>query len=67
MTELQITPREREVIHWMAEGKTMPEISTILGISYPTVNTHIRNAKQKAGVYKDTALVAFAFRHGLVT
>lgn len=65
--DVHITPREMEVLHWMAEGKTAAEIGTILTISYITVNQHIRNAKEKFGVFKDTALVAKAFRHHVIT
>jgi LuxR family transcriptional regulator of spore coat protein len=65
--DVHITPREMEVIHWMAEGKTASEIGTILTISYITVNQHIRNAKDKFGVFKDTALVAKAFRHNVIS
>lgn len=65
--DVHITPREMEVIHWMAEGKTASEIGTILTISYITVNQHIRNAKDKFGVFKDTALVAKAFRHHVIS
>jgi len=56
-----------EVLHWMAEGKTASEIGTILTISYITVNQHIRNAKDKFGVFKDTALVAQALRHHIIS
>jgi LuxR family transcriptional regulator, transcriptional regulator of spore coat protein len=66
-TDIHITPREMEVLHWMAEGKTAAEIGTILTISYITVNQHIRNAKDKFGVFKDTALVAKAFRHHVIS
>jgi LuxR family transcriptional regulator of spore coat protein len=55
LDQVHITTRETEVIHWMAEGKTMPEIGIIL-----------RSAKQKIGVFKDTALVAKALRQGLI-
>lgn len=65
--DIHITPREMEVLHWMAEGKTASEIGTILTISYITVNQHIRNAKDKFGVFKDTALVAQALRHHIIT
>lgn len=61
-----ITDREREVLFWLTEGKTAAEIGTILTISYITVNQHIRNAKDKFGVYKDTALVAKAIRSGII-
>lgn len=65
--DIHITPREAEILHWLAEGKTAAEIGTILSISYITVNQHIRNAKAKFGVYKDTALVAKALRSGIIT
>lgn len=63
---IHVTPRELEVLHWVAEGKTAAEIGTILGVSYITINQHIRNAKDKFGVYKDTALVAKALRSGVI-
>jgi DNA-binding CsgD family transcriptional regulator len=43
----QITPRERQVLVWTAEGKSVPEISCILGISASTVNFHVRNVIAK--------------------
>ncbi|MBX5142330.1 helix-turn-helix transcriptional regulator [Rhizobium lentis] len=49
-----VTPREREIIGWMAQGKTAAEIGTILGIS------------PKLGVFKETALVAAALRNGII-
>ncbi|AUW41199.1 response regulator transcription factor [Rhizobium leguminosarum] len=61
-----VTPRETEVIRWMAAGKTAAEIGTILGISHITVNTHIANAKMKLGVFKETALLAAALRNGII-
>jgi LuxR family transcriptional regulator of spore coat protein len=67
MSEPHITPREAEILHWMAEGKTAAEIGGILMISYITVNSHISNAKDKFGVFKDTALVAKAFRHHVIS
>jgi LuxR family transcriptional regulator of spore coat protein len=62
----KVTPRETEIIRWMAAGKTAAEIGTILGISHITVNTHISNAKARFGVFKDTALVAAALRNGII-
>jgi LuxR family quorum-sensing system transcriptional regulator SolR len=42
-----LTPRERQVLVWTAEGKSVPEISCILGISVSTVNFHVRNVIAK--------------------
>ncbi|GLU34053.1 hypothetical protein Busp01_38950 [Trinickia caryophylli] len=42
-----LTPREREVMLWTAEGKTSSEISSILNIAETTVIFHITNAVKK--------------------
>ncbi len=42
--------REREVLAWMAEGQTDPEIAEALGISTHTANTHVRNLLGKLKV-----------------
>ena len=45
--EVNLTRREREILHWTAEGKTAYEISIILSISERTVNFHVNNFKVK--------------------
>lgn len=45
-----LTPREAEVLDWLAEGKTNPEIATILCISPRTVQKHLEHAFQKLSV-----------------
>jgi LuxR family quorum sensing-dependent transcriptional regulator len=45
-----LTPREAEVLSWIAEGKSDWQIGKILGISRKTVNYHIENVKRKFGV-----------------
>lgn len=42
-----LTRRERDILQWVAVGKTAWEASCILGISETTVITHLRNAKEK--------------------
>ena len=42
-----LTPREREVMVWVASGKTDDEIADILTISTSTVATHVENSKRK--------------------
>ncbi len=49
-TERPLTPREREVLHWLAEGKRDAEIALILGISVRTVEQHVRACLEKLGV-----------------
>lgn len=43
----RLTPREREVLSWTANGKTAWEISVILNISESTVISHLRNSRDK--------------------
>lgn len=61
-----VTQRELEVLKWLAEGKTGPEMATILSLSIHTVYSHQLALREKFGVYKDTALVAAALRQGII-
>lgn len=45
-----LTPREAEVLIWVAQGKTNPEVATILGIRPYTVRTHLERVFTKLGV-----------------
>lgn len=47
---LGLTPREAEVLLWVAQGKSNSEIATILGNSEPTVKQHVGVVFQKLGV-----------------
>ncbi|RJE87212.1 helix-turn-helix transcriptional regulator [Paracoccus onubensis] len=59
-----LSRREREVLQWIAEGKTAWEVSRILSLSEHTVLTHQRNAKQKLGAANTVHAVVKAFlRH----
>lgn len=40
-----LTPRQREVLEWVGEGKTTQDIATILGVSLATVEKHLRLAR----------------------
>jgi RNA polymerase sigma factor (sigma-70 family) len=53
-----LTPREREVIEHVADGRTNGEIGQLLGISRETVRKHLENAYEKLGVHTRTAAVA---------
>lgn len=62
----RLTPREIEVLRWLAEGKSNPEIATILGVSAGTVKLHVQSILAKLGVENRTAAATAAREHGLV-
>ncbi len=61
-----LTPRQREIVQLVAEGKTAKEIGAILGISARTVESHKYELMKALGVERSAELVQFAVRHGLV-
>jgi DNA-binding CsgD family transcriptional regulator len=56
--ELGLTPREREILAWVARGKTNAEIAEILWIAPTTVRRHLENIYTKLGVRTRTAAAA---------
>jgi DNA-binding CsgD family transcriptional regulator len=52
---LGLTRREAEMLHWITEAKTNPEIAIILGISRRTVHKHVQHLFEKLGVETRTA------------
>lgn len=56
-SKLGLTPRESEILGWVAHGKTNGEIATILWISPTTVRKHLENVYPKLGVHTRTAAV----------
>jgi DNA-binding CsgD family transcriptional regulator len=55
-----LTPREREVLSWLARGKSNPEIAAILGLKTATVGKHLERIYPKLGVENRTAAASFA-------
>jgi DNA-binding CsgD family transcriptional regulator len=49
--------REREVLDWLAGGKTDRDIADILGISHRTVHKHLQRIYEKLGVENRTSAV----------
>ena len=52
---LGLTPRVAETLLWLAQGKTNPEIATILGNTESTVKKHVLEIFEKLGVETRTA------------
>ena len=59
LQSLGLTPRESEVLHWLAEGKTNPEIGIILEASPRTVGKHVEHIYAKLGVESRTAALLY--------
>ena len=55
-----LTPRETEVLSWLAKGKTNRDIADILGMSPRTVNKHLEHVFEKLGVETRAAAAALA-------
>ncbi|BBZ75958.1 putative nitrate/nitrite response transcriptional regulatory protein NarL (LuxR family) [Mycolicibacterium anyangense] len=65
-TMMVLTPRELEVVRFIAEGLSVPEISKQIHLSPATVRTHIHNLYEKLGVSDRGAAVAEAMRRRLL-
>jgi DNA-binding NarL/FixJ family response regulator len=61
-----LTPRQREILQLVAEGRTTKEIAHTLHISVKTVETHRMQLMDRLGIHDVAGLVRFAIRVGLV-
>ncbi|PZV06970.1 MAG: DNA-binding response regulator [Leptolyngbya sp.] len=62
----QITPRQREILQLIAEGKSTKDIADILYISTKTVETHRTQLMDRLDIHDIAGLVRYAIRTGLV-
>lgn len=62
-----LTPREREVLQLLAEGKTTKQIAQILQVSVKTVETYRRQLMEKLNTQSVAELTKFAIRVGLTS
>lgn len=65
-TEDRLTPREREIIQLVAEGRSNKEIAQRLGISVKTVETHRAALMRKLGLRDVTDVVRYAIRNHII-
>lgn len=61
-----MTPRQREILQLLAEGRSAKEIAVTLGISTRTVEFHKYKMMESLGIGNSTELIRFAFKHGIV-
>ncbi len=57
---LDLTAREAEILYWVVQGKTNPEIGIILSIQLTTVKKHLESIYAKLGVENRTSAVTTA-------
>jgi DNA-binding NarL/FixJ family response regulator len=62
-----LTPREREIVQLVAEGKSTKELASLLGISAKTAENHRTNIMRKLKVKSATELVRYAIRNKIIT
>ena len=63
--EVELSPREKEILGCLAQGFLIKEIAERLGIGFDTVRTHIRRIYEKLQVHSRAQAVAKFFRNGL--
>src|SRR5262249_54079045 len=63
-TTVKLTPRQREVLQLVAEGRTMKEVASILNISARTVESHKYEMMEALGVQTNAELVQYAIKIG---
>ena len=61
-----LTPREREVLQLVAEGKTTKKVAETLGISVKTAESHRTRVLKKLEMPNTAGIVRYAIRHGLI-
>jgi RNA polymerase sigma factor (sigma-70 family) len=61
----RLSPREREILQLVVEGKTSAEIAHILSLSSKTVETYRSRLMEKLGIGDLPGLIKFAIQHGL--
>jgi DNA-binding NarL/FixJ family response regulator len=61
-----LTPREREILQLLAEGKSNKDVASLLNLSPYTVETHRANIMQKLNLHSTPELVLYAVRKGMI-
>ncbi len=64
---LELTPRQREVLQLLSEGRSAKEIASILDISTRTVEFHKYRLMESLGLCTNAELFQYAIKHGIVS
>ena len=62
----RLTPREREIVQLVAEGKSTKEVAVVLSLSVKTAETHRSNIMRKLNLHSISDLVLYAVRNEIV-
>jgi DNA-binding NarL/FixJ family response regulator len=62
-----LTPREKEVLQLVAEGRTNKEVANILSLSLYTVESHRGNILEKLNLHSVPELILYAVRKGIIS
>jgi DNA-binding CsgD family transcriptional regulator len=62
----KLSPREREVVQLVSEGKASKEVAVILNVTLATAETHRSNIMQKLKLHSIAELVLYAVRNEIV-
>src|SRR5436305_813157 len=61
-----LTPRERQVLQMVGEGKSTKDVARLLGISTKTAESHRARLMHKLDIHETASLVRYAIRRGLL-
>ncbi|MGH7014640.1 MAG: response regulator [Stellaceae bacterium] len=62
-----LTPRQREILQLIAEGKSSKQIAQMLDASVKTIESHRASLMERLDIHDVAGLVRYAIRHGLVS
>lgn len=62
-----LTPRMREILQLIAEGRSTKEIAFLLNLSVKTIETHRMHLMARLDIHEVAGLVRYALRHGLIS
>ena len=62
----RLTPRQREIVQLLAEGKSSKEVAVALGLSVKTAETHRANIMRRLDCHSISELVRYAVRNNII-
>jgi DNA-binding NarL/FixJ family response regulator len=64
--QTRLTPRQREIVQLLAEGKSSKEVAVALGLSVKTAETHRANIMKRLDCHSVSELVRYAVRNNII-